>query len=261
METTTQPTVKTFTKKNCEECGNEFDVKKFGAKFCSDVCRGRAHRKMKRASRPEPQSNLFVKSEDFPAVTTKHQGTHLVASLNGLPPHAQYIITHLREQLSERKDELTRLRDKYETARKEKGDLEKKIAKLELDHKIESIENAKPSGLQGVMQNLGSLPPEVLASLAPAVTRIVEKIFGDGPAQLPIAGTDGQLDETQTKLQSFNQWFAGLPKQMQDAVYAMLVKLANAPSEQALQQTLNKILSIINHATATPTIPFTGTFN
>jgi hypothetical protein len=258
--TTTTLTAKVFPKKACEECGTEFEVKKHGARFCSDICRYRAHRKGKKSSGPGTIDDRDD-AGDFPS-------TKMVTSLNGLSPQAQYIITHLRDQLKEQKEEARRLRDKYEAERTQKEALKDKLQQLETDHKIEAIQNSKPSGLQGIVSGLGQLPPEVLQtlgqSLGPVLGRLTEKLFGGGasPAGLPMAGTDGQLDEAQGKVLQFNQWFIGLSKPLQEGVYAILVRIANQPSEDQLQQILMRIQTLLNNGTTTPNpAPFTGTFN
>jgi DNA repair exonuclease SbcCD ATPase subunit len=254
METTsTQPIVKILPKKVCAQCNNEFETSNIKAKFCSDSCRSKAHRNLRRNGASDVEE---VKE-------SPRHSTQLVASLNGLPPQAQYIITHLKEQLSDSKEEMKRLRDKYETEKKLSSDLKEKIAKIEVDHRIEALENAKPSGLQGIVQNLGNIPPEVMAQLGPALGKLVDRLFGGSvQPQLQVAGTDGQLDSnTQAKVQAFNNWFASLAEPLQEVVYAMLVKLANSPSEEALQNNVTRILNLLNNGAGTPTIPFTGTFN
>lgn len=245
METTNLP-VKTFPRKACEECGTEFDVKKGGARFCSDTCRSRAFRKGKRSVLQADEPSARPARNDAPT-----HSTQIVTSMAALPPHAQYII-------NQQEREITRWEKLYDEERTKRKALEEKNQTLkdqlkDMEHKqaLNGIESAKPDLIDRLAGILQTLPPPVIEGIA---MRFLNT--GPGLPQLT-GGTDGQLDaDVQNKVIQFNQWFAGLAKPLQDGVYTLMVKLANAPSEEALQQTITKMQSVLKNGT-TQSVPFT----
>lgn len=254
-----EPKVINTYARNCDECGKEYFAKLGTSKFCSDACKNKHHRKVKKTrivGMSGPEDDI-----DKPK---SNERTNVVSVISGLPPQAQYIIgaqekenRRLQKMYDEEREARKKLKSKYE-------DLKQEFTQLQTDHKIESIENKKPSGLAGFMES--PIGPQLMEHLGPALGMLaqglVQKISGVAGG---LAGIEGQLDaDVQNQITEINKWYAGLPKPLQASIYDILVKFASQKPEQ-LPNVLTRISNLLSHGSTTTIVSnghnaATGTF-
>lgn len=240
-------------KANCKHCGKEFEAKLKRAQFCSGICRATYHR------------NNPGEIQDIDPVTEKKSdpiaSTSLVATMPGLPPQAQYIITHLKELNTELKDHNKDLTKQYDDLKNKNDSLRQEIDKITRDHELEAIRNEKPSGLQGLAEN--PLVQQFIPHLAPALGRIIEKLVDPGTKSEPTEMAGVEIGDAEVKAQVTNiaKFYASLDKESQHHIYTLLNAFVGA-SAADLKMTITKINNLLkNGTTAQPFGAYTGTFN
>lgn len=235
--------VTTSYQRTCNECGKNYLAKLGTSKFCSDACKLKNYRKRKSAT------GMNGPEDDIDSKPKNNVSGNVVSVIQGLSPQAQYIIGDQQKQ----NNRLQKLYDDEREARKKlKGkyeDLKEEHIRMQNDHRIETIENKKPSGLAGLAES--PLFPELMQHIGPALGMLaqglVQKLSGIGNGGL--AGVEGQLDaDVQNQIVEINKWYAVLPKQMQASVYDILVKFATQSPEQ-LPETLNRISNLLKNGT------------
>jgi len=237
--------VTTSYERACNNCGKNYLAKLNTSKFCSDACKLSNYRKIKKTrnegmNRPE---------DDIDPKQKNNGGNNVVSVIQGLSPQAQYIIgdqqkqnNRLQKLYDEEREARKKLKSKYE-------DLKQEHIQMQNDHRIESIENKKPSGLAGLAES--PMFPQLMEHIGPALGMLaqglVQKISGLGNGGL--AGIEGQLDaDVQNQITEINKWYASLPRPMQISMYDVLIKFASQSAEQ-LPETLTRISNLLKNGT------------
>jgi hypothetical protein len=140
----------------------------------------------------------------------------------------------------EEREKRKKMQGKYEETKDE-------LVKLKVDHRIESIENAKPSGLQGFSEN--PIVLKLVEHVGPALGALMMK-FADGPTQGQLVGTDGQLDEVaQGQMNDIIKWMSELPVETRGVLYEVLHQLAQSKTIEILNDTLMRMRNILKAGT------------
>lgn len=234
----------------CETCNKEFESHRRHARFCSDKCRSintRKRHKLNGIMTTTKEEQTKPPKVNGSSNGSSH-GTAVVATpiFQGLTPQMQ-IAVDLLKQDARRWEEMYReekaARKKTEDSLKEKVD---ELARIKVDHQIESIENKRPSGLQGLAES--PIVAKLLDHVGPALGALMMKLTdGSGPG---LIGTDGQLDElTQTQISEFNKWFAGLHPDQRGVIYEIIVSWAQSKTPEILNDTLVRIKNILRSGT------------
>lgn len=182
-----------------------------GKKYCSGSCRAKAS-----------VINRALGILPAPAPSSVSNRTYSQPSHNNVDQQSQYIISHLTKE-SERWENLYNTEKADRKKLKEKNEeLEKKILSIENEHRISALENAKPSGLNGILSTPAG--EKLIEMCAPLIQRMME------PQPAPqIAGTDGAQ---QTPAQLFQHWFSGLTMPTQQTVWKMLQSFTIMPDDK-----------------------------
>lgn len=138
-------------------------------------------------------------------------------------PQSQYIINHLTEEkkrweklYNDEKEARKKLKEKNE-------ELEKKILNMENETRISAIENAKPSGLNGLLSSPHA--DKLIELCAPLLQRIMEP-------QQPVAQMTGTEGQQQTPAMVFQNWFVKLSLPTQQTVWRMLQSFTFMPDAE-----------------------------
>jgi hypothetical protein len=231
-------------KKNCAECDDEFETASHNARFCSASC------KWKHENKRGKEKNMKPDQQKLPSLQKQ--------AIEGASPQASIAIDLLRQEARRWEDMYREERDSH------KKDVEKfeakcedltnrfenakdELAKLKVDQKIELIENAKPSGLQGLADN--PLVMKLMDHVGPALGAIMMKLSDFGPpAAGQMAGTDGQLDEiSQGQLHDINQWFLTLPVATRAAIHEAFHSMSEVKTNELLLDTVVRFNNMIKN--------------
>lgn len=252
-------------KRNCDICGTEYDAKFPNARFCSSRCRKTNSRSMKKNTTTLGTVEIEVKKsndrqEDDNVPSNLPVPAKSNALYNGLAPHMQIAVDMLRQDSQRWQNLYEEEKSRRKEVQAKHEDLKEKISRMEMDHKIEQIENKKPSGLSGLGENPFFL--KILDHVGPALGVLASKMAESAGTTTPaMAGVEGQLDEvSQSQLANIAQWFAALPDATRAAVYDMLQSMAVIKEPQMLISTLQKIkILLTNGSTITTHNPMYGT--
>ena len=214
----------------CDECGKEYQAAQKNSKFCSDICRVRNHKKNPKTADSAGQVVPVEKAKDVSIPSP---------IITGVSPQLQIAIGLLQENAKRWETEFREERDLRKKVEAERDKLKEQLVETENKHRLEGIENEKPSVFERV---LGSLPEPIVNHLAPVLGEIAKKLLipGGGEAQA-IAGVEGQLDQAQLE---FLQWIAQLPEQAQQKVVILCTSMMQMQPQQ-LSVVLDKIFNLL----------------
>jgi hypothetical protein len=201
-----------------QNCNNEFEQRD-GKKYCSGSCRAKASI-LNRAS----LGNL--------PTMAANQAHSTKANFNiQSDPTSAYIISHLTGERDRWMNDFNKEREARKKLKEEKEALEKKIRDMEYEQRIAAIENAKPSGLNGLLSTPAG--EKLLEAAAPLIQRMLEA----QPAQ--IAGTNGQ-----TPAALFEAWFSKLSMQGKQIIWDMLKIFSTMPEAELINYARQVIESL-----------------
>ncbi len=193
-------------------CTREFE-NRAGKKYCSGSCRAKAS-----------LASQLKLSGLTPEAKTQNVGLAPIAKQQD--PSSLYIINHLTEEKKRWETLYNTERESRKKLKEKNEELEKKILQMENEQRISAIENAKPSGLNGILQT------EAGTKLIELCAPLIQKILEPGAAAAPqIAGTPGQ----QTPAALFEQWFNKLTLPTQQTVWRMLQQFSIMPDAEMNQ--------------------------
>lgn len=210
---TSEPTRKM---KNCLECGNSFPYTLETAQYCSNVCRAKANKK-KMKTQPElfPQ-NAAAASQSVPPANA---ALGSLQQLYFIPPHAQTMIEHYKNEATRWENNFNKEVNRRETIEKELKDLH-----LERDK-----EKNHPGGLQGFVDKHQDLAMELVRQFGPVLAGAMQNKMNGGVAG-QIAGP-GALGVSEQAV-AFNNWMASLSPATQESVWTLLTLFMQQPDGQ-----------------------------
>jgi hypothetical protein len=251
METTTEEkrTRKVLEAKHdreCLECKKQYKAKYEHSKFCSDFCRSTFNRKA--ASKAATASKLngidkMEKETNVPSLFPK-DAAGATPVFHNLPAHLAIAVDLLKNDGKRWEHAYNQEREKRKEIQAKYIEAKDELAKIKVDHKIESIENAKPSGLSGLAEN--PLVLKLMEHAGPALGAWLMKMQGEStPGQL-MSGMEGQLDEvTQKQLSDINSWYLTLSDKAKAVLYDVLHSLGQSKTPEILNDTLLRIQNIL----------------
>lgn len=192
-------------------CSKEFEARE-GKKYCCGSCRAKA--------------SVYNKTQhtlgNIPAQETTPKQFGFKPSFN-MPtdPASAFIIEQLKKERDRWESEYREEKATAKKLKEEKEALEKKIMTMENDQRIAQIENAKPSGLNGLLETPGG--QKLLEICAPMIQRMIEAPTA-APAQM--GGTPAGPAAL------FETWFRKLGMSTQQTVWLMLQGLSNMPETE-----------------------------
>lgn len=223
--------------RECLKCGKHYKAKNSASKFCSDICRNTFNQSQKRKPNAAPLGSIDDKSPAFPkpvaAPTFTDIPAHLKIGVDLLTKEAQRWEDAFKDERQKRKD----LQAKFEAQREE-------LAKLKVDHQIEAIQNAKPSGLNGLAEN--PLVLKLMDHAGPALGAWLAKMAD--ASNTSMTGTDGQLDDATAKqLHDINSWFVTLEEKQREEVYKLLFVLGQSKTPAIFNDTVLRLQNILKN--------------
>jgi hypothetical protein len=231
--TTAQATPAAKTR-NCDHCGKEYAYNLASSRFCSSPCRAANAKKNPRQQSSmnfmEPQQGNAPVSQQSAPDNTLLSGLGKLQQMFFMPPHAQYMIDHLKK-------EADRWENRSEEERKKREKAEEELKQLKLD--MEKQQN--PGGLQGFAEK----NPDIIGKLIDVLGPKVASLIPEPSPQQQIAGPGGNgLTEP---LQQLIQWTASMPPETQESFWQMIGVFMQT-EDFILRDTIQKILMNLNYA-------------
>jgi hypothetical protein len=248
----------TVTTRKCAsaECSNEFSPARSDQRFCSDKCRSAHTRYLKKNGlNPEPRKAQSSPSsqQQFTPAPMVSAGIGKIDIPDNMPLQAQWVMKQQDREIDRLTGENQKLVSKCEQITTERDKLRDDIAELKTENKIRDIENAKPTGLNGLfpsgLEGFLNNP-----HIAPVVAALMGKILNvssppgvDAPTENDAVSAllnwiNSQPEEVQ---QSFGELMSLIVPMEGDKVASILkqminlVKNGSAMHQQSQGQTMN----------------------
>lgn len=229
--TTARQMVKRY-ERVCQLCKKEYKTPIANSKFCSDLCRGRAHR--------EKKFNQQIDiSETSPNMNTPSALPTVKPVFTGLAPHMQIAVDLLQKEATRWEEAFKKESAAHEKTKAELIKLKEDILRKEHEQTLQGIEDAKPGMFENILNGINQLPAPILEQIAPVLGRLANAFV---PQQL---GMGGQLDDN---TQGLVNWLQTLPEDLRTHVMVLVASLSQLPPAE-LTQKLSQIKNLFTHGT------------
>lgn len=226
METEQETPTKLEKVKPCLNCGKDFTYKLARAVYCSGSCRS-THSIKRKKTGEQPEK----KKEE-----SKSETSTLQVPLNGLPPHAAYIINHQEGQIKDWKK-------RYEEEREERKKLKDKVQEL----KEQMQEEKRAQELKGLEDARPGFLDQIQAFVPESVREKVMGALADKLLNMQTPGDVGGIEKPKnTNWQAIQNWYASMPPNFQQKIYEMLNGLAMIPDAKKLELKLTQIINLLS---------------